>query len=83
MYLGVGPEQNFTYITAVRPRMAFILDIRRGNLQEHLLYKALFELSADRAEFLSRLFSRPRAAGLTTDSTPEAAVRGLSRRRAF
>ncbi len=71
VYLGVGPEQNFTYITAVRPRMVFILDIRRGNLQEHLLYKALFELSADRAEFLSRLFSRPRATGLTADSTPE------------
>ena len=72
VYLGVGPEQNFTYIAATRPRMAFILDIRRGNLQEHLLYKALIELSADRAEFLSRLFSRPRPAGLTAQSTPEA-----------
>ena len=71
VYLGVGPEQNFTYITAIRPRMAFILDIRRGNLQEHLIYKSLFELSADRAEFLSRLFSRPRPAGLTSQSTPE------------
>jgi hypothetical protein len=72
LYLGVGPEQNFTYMVAVRPKMAFILDIRRGNLQEHLLYKALFELSADRAEFVSRLFSRARPAGLTTASTPEA-----------
>ena len=71
LYLGVGPEQNFSYMAAVRPKMAFILDIRRGNLQEHLLYKALFELSADRAEFVSRLFSRPRPAGLTTASTPE------------
>ncbi|MCC7009386.1 MAG: hypothetical protein IT184_11250 [Acidobacteria bacterium] len=59
-YVGVGPEQNFTYIAAVRPRMAFIVDIRRGNLQEHLLYKALMELSADRADFLARLFSRER-----------------------
>jgi hypothetical protein len=49
LYLGVGPEQNFTYIAALRPRMAFIVDIRRGNLQEHLLYKALMELSATRA----------------------------------
>jgi len=72
LYLGVGPEQNFTYMAAVRPKMAFILDIRRGNLQEHLLYKTLFELSADRAEFVSRLFSRARPAGLTTASTPEA-----------
>ena len=53
VYLGVGPEQNFTYIAALRPRMAFIIDIRRGNLDLHLMYKALFELSADRAEFVS------------------------------
>src|SRR3990172_10121075 len=49
-YLGVGPEQNFTLIAAVKPSMAFIIDVRRGNLQLHLLYKALFELSADRVE---------------------------------
>lgn len=60
VYVGVGPDQNYTYIAAVRPRIAFIPDIRRGNLQLHLMYKALFEQSADRAEFLSRLFSRPR-----------------------
>jgi hypothetical protein len=64
VYLGVGPEQNFTYIVAIRPAMGFIIDIRRGNLHEHLLYKALIELSVDRAEFLSRLFSRKRPAGL-------------------
>ncbi len=58
-YIGVGPEQNFTYILALKPKIAFIVDIRRQNLIEHLMYKALFELSADRAEFLSRLFSRP------------------------
>ena len=69
VYLGVAPDQNFTYIAAVRPRMAFILDIRRGNLLQHLLYKAVFELSADRAEFVSRLFSKPRPPGLTTTST--------------
>src|SRR5579863_8116104 len=26
-YLGVAPEQNFTYIAATRPKIAFILDI--------------------------------------------------------
>src|SRR6185295_7076508 len=36
VYLGVGPEQNFTYIAAIRPRIAFITDIRRGNLHLHL-----------------------------------------------
>jgi hypothetical protein len=67
VYLGVGPEQNFTYLVAFRPRIAFIVDIRRQNLVQHLLYKAVIELSPDRATFLSRLFGRPRPPGL--DST--------------
>ena len=66
IYLGVGPEQNFTYIAALEPKMAIIFDIRRGNLHMHMLYKALFELSADRAEFLSRLFSKPRPTWLSS-----------------
>ena len=57
-YIGVGPEQNFSYIVVLRPAIAFILDIRRDNLLQHLLYKAVAELSADRREFLTRLFSR-------------------------
>jgi hypothetical protein len=69
VYLGVGPEQNFTYIAASRPRIAFITDIRRGNLHVHLMYKALFELSADRAEFVGRLFTKRRPGGLTRAST--------------
>jgi hypothetical protein len=69
VYLGVGPEQNFTYIAALKPTFAFIPDIRRGNLQLQLVYKALFELSADRAAFVSRLFTRKRAAGLSSKST--------------
>ena len=59
VYIGVGPDQNFTYIAQVRPRYAFILDIRRDNLIEHLLYKAVFALAESRAEFLSMLFSKP------------------------
>ncbi len=47
VYLGVGPEQNFTYIAAVKPAIAFIVDVRRGNLDLHLMYKALFELSRE------------------------------------
>jgi hypothetical protein len=69
VYLGVGPEQNFNYIAAIQPRMAFIIDIRRQNMIEHLLYKALFELSPDRAGFVARLFSRKQPAGLTNDAT--------------
>ena len=69
VYVGVGPEQNFTYIVALRPKLAFIVDIRRQNLVEHLLYKAFFELSPTRAEFLSRLFARRKPADLGA-STP-------------
>jgi hypothetical protein len=72
VYLGVAPDQNFTYIAAVKPRMAFIVDIRRGNLLQHLMYKALIEMSADRAEFVSRLFSRARPQGLDASATAEA-----------
>jgi hypothetical protein len=68
VYMGVGPEQNFTYIAALKPAMAFIVDVRRGNLDMHLMYKALFEMSSDRADFVSRLFSRKRPEGLTAAS---------------
>jgi hypothetical protein len=71
VYIGVGPDQNFTYIAALKPAIAFIPDIRRGNLQMHLMYKALMEQSADRADFLSRLFSRKRPEGLTALSRPQ------------
>jgi hypothetical protein len=58
-YLGVGPGQNFSYIAQIRPSIAFIVDIRRDNLLHHLLYKALFELSANRVEYLAMFFGRP------------------------
>ena len=64
VYIGVGPEQNFSYIARLQPAMAFIVDIREENRNLHLMYKALFETSADRAEFVSRLFSRNRPEGL-------------------
>ena len=69
VYLGVGPEQNFTYIVAVRPAFVVIFDIRRGNMLLQLMYKALFELAKDRADFVSLLFSKPRPRGLGPKST--------------
>ncbi len=57
VYLGVGPEQNFTYMAGLKPRMAFVFDIRRQNAIEHLMYKALFEMSPTRGDFVSHLFS--------------------------
>jgi hypothetical protein len=56
-------------MVATRPRFAVIFDIRRGNLDLQLLYKAIFELAKDRADFISMLFSKPRPAGLTARST--------------
>jgi hypothetical protein len=81
VYVGVGPEQNFSYIAAVRPTMAIIVDIRRRNLQLHLMYKALFELSADRAEFVSKLFAKPRPTGVTLTSTPTELFEAFDRSR--
>lgn len=69
VYLGVGPDQNFNYIVATKPKIVFINDIRRGNLHAQLMYKALFELSADRAEFMSRLFTRATPATLKPTAT--------------
>jgi hypothetical protein len=69
VYLGVGPEQNFTYIAALKPKMVFITDIRRGKLCMHLMYKAIFELSKDRADFMELLFNKKRPPGLSEKST--------------
>ena len=78
-YLGVGPEQNFTYIAALRPKIAFIIDIRRDMMLEHLIYKAVFEMSADRVEFVSNLFSRLGPAQLRADSSVEAIFHAFAR----
>jgi hypothetical protein len=80
IYIGVGPEQNFTYIVALQSKIAFIIDIRRQNMLEHLFYKALMETSADRAEFLSRLFARPGVQS-TANSTPDALFRACKSHR--
>lgn len=58
-YLGVGPDQNFSYIAQLKPSVAFIVDIRRDNLLLQLLFKALFQLSRTRVEYLGLLVGRP------------------------
>ena len=58
VYLGVGPDQNFSYIAHVRPSMAILVDIRRDNLLLHLLFKALFTEANTRAEYLALLTGR-------------------------
>src|SRR5947209_11403869 len=58
-YIGVGPDQNFSYIAQLKPSIAFIVDIRRDNMLLQLLFKALFQLSSTRVEYLSLLSGRP------------------------
>lgn len=58
-YLGVGPDQNFTYIAQIKPRIAILIDIRRDALLQHMFFKALFMMSRSRVEYLSLLFARP------------------------
>jgi len=77
-YIGVGPEQNFSYLAALRPRVAFIVDVRRENATLHLLYKAVFELSPTRVEFLSRLFSRPLSRHLGPRSSANELMEGAA-----
>src|SRR5262245_18088911 len=79
VYVRAGPDQNFAYVAALRPRIAFVVDIRRQNAMQHLMYKALFELSADRTDFLSRLFSRPRPADLDAASSVDALFQAYSK----
>ncbi|HLQ78225.1 MAG TPA: hypothetical protein VK210_12775 [Terriglobia bacterium] len=79
VYLGVAPEQNFTYIAGIQPKIAFIFDIRRDMMLEHLMYKSLFEWSEDRADFVSHLFSRRRPASLTANSSVEDIFDAFSR----
>lgn len=59
IYVGVGPDQNFSYIAHLRPNLAFLVDIRRGNLLEHLLFRALFEQARNRMEYLCLLLGKP------------------------
>ena len=82
LYLGVAPDQNFTYITAVRPSIAFIVDIRHQNAMQHLMYKALIETSTTRAEFLARLFARAPLAGVDSASSAVQLFEALSRQPA-
>lgn len=58
-YIGVGPDQNFSWIARIRPEIAFIIDVRRDNLLQHLLFKALFLHARNRLEYLCLLTGTP------------------------
>jgi hypothetical protein len=63
-YIGVGPDQNYSYIAAIRPAIAFMFDIRRDNALEHLLFKAAFAMARNRLDYLCILTGRPPPADL-------------------
>ncbi len=75
-YLGVGPDQNFSYMATIRPEIAFIVDIRRDNMLQHLMFKALFELTDSRIAYLCLLHGRliPSSPASWRDSTVAALV---------
>jgi hypothetical protein len=72
VYLGVGPEQNYTYMWALQSKIGFIIDIRRQNMLNVMLFKALFEMSPTRADFVANLFSRRRPAGIDATTNVKA-----------
>ena len=82
VYLGVAPDQNFTLIAALRPSIAFIVDIRHQNAMQHLMYKALIETSATRAEFLAALFARAPLVGVDSASSIGQLFEALARQPA-
>jgi hypothetical protein len=54
-YVGVGPDQSFSYIAEIQPEVAFMIDIRRDNMLQHLMFRSLFRRSRNRLEFLAGL----------------------------
>ncbi len=59
VYIGVGPDQNYSYIAQIKPKLVLQVDIRRDAQLQHLLYKALFMMASSRVEYLSYLCARP------------------------
>ena len=58
VYLGVGPDQNFSLIAPGRPDLAFVVDFRRRNALLHLAHKALMLRAPTRVDYLARLLAR-------------------------
>ena len=73
-YLGVGPDQNFTYIAHSRPALSVIVDYRRKNRLLHLLHKAFFALSPTRADYLRHLTAMHPRVKVGVDSTAESLI---------
>jgi len=57
-YIGVATDQNYSYIAKLKPGIAFIIDIQRPVMLQHLLYKALFTMAESRVDFARLLLNR-------------------------
>ena len=51
IYIGVGPDQNFSYIAQIKPEMAYLVDLRRDNLLLHLEQKVVRHPRAEERRF--------------------------------
>lgn len=52
VYIGVGQDENLSYIALTRPVLALVVGSNHDQLLLQLMYKALFEIAADRQAFL-------------------------------
>lgn len=59
IYIGVGADQNFTFMATTHPSFSFIIDYHPENQYLHHLFKTCFELAPTRQAYLSILFSKP------------------------
>ena len=57
---------NFTSNEMEVAQVSTLLRIRRQAVMQHLMFKALFELAKDRADFISLTFSKPKPASADT-----------------
>jgi hypothetical protein len=79
VYLGVGPDQNFSYIAQLRPSLAILVDIRRDNLLLHLLFKALFAEARTRTAYLATLTGRSPPADERGTRTLDEIIKAIDR----
>lgn len=55
VFIGVGPDQGFSYIAETRPQLAIMIDIRRDAMLQHLMFRSLFQRTRNRMEYLAGL----------------------------
>ena len=58
VYLGVGPDQNFSIMALAQPSAGFIIDYRRKNQLLHLMHQFLIQLSTSRTDYFTNFWCR-------------------------